>query len=248
MPHYPGHDWYRIMGQAMSERAADLGYDLRIIPPSEGISKEIASLRAEIAQSAAEQLRPNQTIILGHGEATHALARALVDRCNRTPAAVAGLTVITNAFCVLETLEHAPSIKVVMTAGEFQSGDRCLVGPSLGALFDRMRADVAFLSTSGVSASFGMSSEDERLALAASRLVSAARRVIVLADHTVVGVDANHLAVRPGDIHELITDDGLPPAERQRFRAVGIDVTIAGDTADAITQEPMGQGAPPQRA
>jgi len=46
-----------------------------------------------------------------------------------------------------------------MTSGEYQAKDRCLVGPSLGALFETMRVDRAFLSVDGISARFGASAD-----------------------------------------------------------------------------------------
>ncbi|MHA3980586.1 substrate-binding domain-containing protein [Halovulum sp. GXIMD14794] len=232
MPHYPAHDWYRNMIQAMQRRAADYGFELRVSPPHKGIAAEITRLRGEVARSALDRIAPGQTVILGEGEATRLLAEELRQRATHEPAKLRGVTVITNAFDVLHLLEDVAALKVVLTSGEYQKADRCLVGPSLGALFERMRADLAFLSAAGVSANFGISALDERLALAGSRFVQAARRVVVLADHTAIGADANHRIARPDEFHEVITDDGALPADRQRLRAAGIDVLVAGEATD----------------
>ena len=232
MPHYPAHDWYRTMIQAMQRRAADYGFELRVSPPHKGIAAEISRLRGEVARAALDRIAPGQTVILGVGEATRLLAEELRQRATRQPEALRGVTVITNAFDLLHLLEDVPALKVILTSGEYQKADRCLVGPSLGALFERMRADLAFLSAAGVSADFGISAMDERLALAGSRFVQAARRVVVLADHTAIGADANHRIARPDEFHEVITDDGALPADRQRLRAAGIDVLVAGEAAE----------------
>ncbi|MEM8849163.1 MAG: substrate-binding domain-containing protein [Pseudomonadota bacterium] len=232
MPHYPAHDWYRIMIQAMTARAKAYGISLVVSPPHQGIAAEISRLRAEIARAALDRLEPGQTVILGDGEACLCLADEIRRAAATRPDQLHGVTVITNALDVLHRLEHCQTLKVILTSGEYQKADRCLVGPSLGALFERMRADLAFLAPSGVSPDFGISSVDERLALANSRLVEAARRTIVLADHTSIGVDANHRIARPGGIQEVITDDGTLPTDRQKLRDVGIDVLIAGETTD----------------
>jgi len=245
MPHYPAHDWYREMIQAMTARAEQYGFEFRVSPPHKGIATEISRLRAEIADTAVERIRPGQTVILGEGEATLCLAAALRRRATETRDSLAGVTVITNALDVLFRLEDVPGLKVILTGGEYQKADRCLVGPSLGSLFERMRADLCFLSVAGVSPEFGLSTADERLALANSRFVNAARRTIALADHTAIGADANHRIARPGEVHEIITDDGALPADRQRLRAAGIDVLIAGEAADAI---PQGSGTEENRA
>lgn len=240
MPHYPAHDWYRVMMQAMAARAEEYGFQFRVSPPHKGIAAEISRLRAQIAETAVERIQTGQTVILGEGEATLCLADALRNRAAEAPESLEGVTVITNALDVLFRLEDVPGLKVILTSGEYQKADRCLVGPSLGSLFERMRADLCFLSVAGVSPDFGVSAADERLALANSRFVHAARRTIALADHTGIGADANHRIARPGEIHEVITDDGALPADRQRLRAAGIDVLIAGE---ATGEMPQGPGA-----
>jgi len=231
MPHYPAHDWYRVMMQAMAARAEEYGFQFRVSPPHKGIAAEISRLRAQIAATAAERIQPGQTVILGEGEATLCLAHALRHRAAHRRECLEGVTVITNALDVLFHLEEVPGMKVILTSGEYQKADRCLVGPSLGALFERMRADLCFLSVAGVSPDFGISAVDERLALASSRFIKAARRTIALAD-------ANHGIARPDEFHEVMTDDGALPADRQRLRAAGIDVLIAGEATDEMPQGP----------
>lgn len=231
MPHYPAHDWYRSMIQSMRERCGDHGLELVVAAPHQGISAEVSRLRRVVAQTALARIHPDQTIILGDGEATLFLAEALRAIACDTPARIRGLTVITNSLDILSRLEGAPEVKVILTSGEYQAADRCLVGPSLGALFELMRADTAFLSVGGISPDFGISSLDERLALAASRFVKAARRTVALADHTAVGADANHRIARAGEFRELITDDGALPSDRQRLRTAGVDVTVAEEPA-----------------
>ncbi len=232
MPHFPAHDWYRAMILAMQARASAYGFELVVSPPLQSIAAEISRLRAEIAAAAAEGLVAGETIVIGEGEATLCLAGEIRRIAFDDPTRLAGLTVITNALDALHRLDGAPGIKTILTSGEYQSADRCLVGPSLGALFERLRADRAFLSVGGVSTRFGISSMDERLALAGSRFVGAARRTVVLADHTQIGSDANHRIARIDDIHEVITDDGAVPADRQSLRTAGVDVLVAAEESD----------------
>lgn len=236
MPHYPAHSWYREMTQAMSARAAAYGMELRLSPPAKEIANEITRLRTEIAQDAARRVRPGETIILGQGEATEALALALLHRAVDDPAGVAGVTIITNALDILQQFREPHPFKVILTSGELQKTDNCLVGPSVGAVFDRLRADVAFIAASGLTPDFGLSIEDERLALASSRFVAASRRTIALVDHTVLGTDATHRICKADVINEIITDDGALPADRQRLRSAGVDVHIAGEAAEDAPQ------------
>ena len=232
MPHFPAHDWYRLMIQSMRARAEAHGVELVVIPPHKGISAEVTRLRQEIARAACVGLEPGETILIGEGEATLLLAEEIRRTAYEDPERLSGLTVITNALDVLFRLENVPGLKAILTSGEYQSADRCLVGPSLGAIFERVRADRAYLAPAGVSRKFGLSSMDERLALAGSRLVEAARRTIVLADHTVIGTDANHRIARADDVQEIITDYGALPSDRQSLRSAGLLVRVAGDDSD----------------
>ncbi|MEM1286717.1 MAG: substrate-binding domain-containing protein [Pseudomonadota bacterium] len=233
MPHYPAHDWYRSMIQAMRSRSDEYGLDLIVEAPHHGIAAEVSRLRGLVANAALERVEADQTIILGEGDTTLKLAERLRARAFDNPQSLSGVTIISNSLDILAKLEGAPSLKVILTSGEYQAADRCLVGPSLGALFERMKADLAFLSVSGVTPEFGISNVDERLALAASRFVQASKRTVALADHTLVGTDANYRIAPIGGFDELITDDGVIPGDRQKLRAAGIEVSVAEDADPA---------------
>jgi DeoR/GlpR family transcriptional regulator of sugar metabolism len=146
---------------------------------------------------------------------------------------------------VMERLSGRAGLKVIVTSGEYQARDRCLVGPSLGALFETLRVDRAFLSVDGITARFGPSCADERMALAARRFVDAARETIVLADHSIVGTDANHRIVPIRAVSEVMTDSGSLPADRLSLAAAGARVSVF-DEDDAIVPARFGGGA--QRA
>jgi DeoR/GlpR family transcriptional regulator of sugar metabolism len=236
MPHYPAHDWYRNMGRARDRRASELGLELRVSAPTAGIAREINALRQTIAQAAADRVKPGETILINAGVMALPLAENLEDRGD--------ITIVTNSLDLLQRLSGKTGLKVILTSGEYQAKDRCLVGPSLGALFETLRVDKAFLSVDGVAARFGASSTDERLALAGRRFAAASREVFVLADHSLVGVEASHRVVPSGQLTELITDSGSLPADRMACASTGMRVTLADlDHLDRIT-EPL--EAPPQ--
>ena len=229
LPHYPAHDWYRSMASAMQTRCLVYGATLVISPPHHGISAEIARLRREIAQSAVQLFRPGMVAALNEGQANVLLAEELRSLAANKPERLQGVTVLTNSFDVLHVLEDTSGIKVILTAGEYQKADRCLVGPSLGAIFERVRPHLAFVAVDGATSGFGLSSLDERRALAAQRFIDAAQTTIVLVDSVALGSDANHRIAGISQIRSVLTDDGALPEDRQRFRSAGVDVLIAGE-------------------
>jgi DeoR/GlpR family transcriptional regulator of sugar metabolism len=230
VPHYPAHDWYRNMQKAMQHRADELGLDLIVAAAQTGIAREIRSIRKMIARAAAATVAPGDTILINQGEVSLFLAEEL----KRTP----DITVVTNSLDVLESLSGRAGLKVILTSGELHAKYRCLVGPSLGALFETLRVDKAFLAVDGISARFGPSATDERMALAARRFADASREVIVLADHSLVGQDANHRIVAPDQIDELITDSGSLPADRLAFASAGAGVTLADEQTTDKEERP----------
>lgn len=221
LPHYPAHDWYRTMARAMRERAGRYGLEVAVAAPSAGIAREIEARRVEIARAAVRHVEKGDTVLVNAGPMCRFLAAELEEKGD--------ITVVTNSLDVLDRLSGKPQLKVILTSGEYHSVSRCLVGPSLGALFEMMRVDKAFVSVDGISVRFGPSTADERMALAAWRFMQAARQVFVLADHSLVDLDANHRVAALAAVDELITDSGSLPADRHAFASAGLRVTIADE-------------------
>jgi len=221
MPHYPAHDWYRTMARAMRERAQGYGLDVALAPPSAGIAREIEARRVEIARAAVRRIEKGDTILVNAGPVCPMLAAELEH--------VENVTVVTNSLDLMHRLAGKPGLKVILTSGEYQPAARCLVGPSLGALFETMRVDKAFISIDGISVRFGPSAADERIALAAWRFIEASRQVYVLADHSLVELDANHRIAPLAAVGELITDSGSLPTDRHAFASAGVRVAIADE-------------------
>ena len=167
VPHYPAHDWYRNMIRAMQRpgptRSALRSF--RIAAPQAGIAP-----RDPVA-APHHRARCGRRIVgrrHDHRQCRRAEPRSLPT--SWPTAAIRDITVVTNSFDIMERLNGTPGVKVILTSGEYHARHRCLVGPSLGALFETLRVDKAFLSVDGVTARFGASSADERLALAAPPL------------------------------------------------------------------------------
>jgi DeoR/GlpR family transcriptional regulator of sugar metabolism len=58
------------------------------------------------------------------------------------------------------------------------------------------------------------------------RLAATAGTIVVLADHTKVGVEAMSQTVPTAAIDRLITDDRADPDELRRLEAAGVAVTV----------------------
>ena len=93
-------------------------------------------------------------------------------------------------------------------------------GWALHAL-SQMYVDVAFMGTNGCTVERGLTTPDPAEAAVKRAMITAARRAVVLADHTKVG---NDFFARFGDLDDvdvLISDSGLDAGAAEDIRAAG---------------------------
>jgi DeoR/GlpR family transcriptional regulator of sugar metabolism len=165
--------------------------------------------KAAIAAEAASLVGPGTAIAISAGTTTAELARCLVS--------VPDLTVVTNSIPVADVLWRfeRPDRTVVLTGGVRTPSD-ALVGPVAVASVASLHVDLLFLGVHGMSEQAGFTTPNLLEAEIDRALVSAAQRVVVLADHAKWGLVGLASIARLSDAHVLITDARTP----QRARAV----------------------------
>lgn len=226
------HDWYRNIQRTMRAYAHSLGIHLQSIDASQDAEQEIDMLKRSIGRAAAELVHSGDTIILDSGRTTAYLAQHLRDRRN--------ITIITNSVPVLAELGNAPGITVVATGGTLRRESMALSGPAAEASLYDLRADKAFITGTGVSLDFGLSNTNIQEAAVKLLMMKAAREVILLADHTKLGVESLVKVAPLHMIHRLVTDAGISPQLRWAFTERGIEV-ITADSA-ALVDENVRRG------
>jgi DeoR/GlpR family transcriptional regulator of sugar metabolism len=182
-------------------------------------SGQAAAEKAAIARLAYGMIRPGDSILLGPGTTTLALARLLV--------ASPELTVVTNSLLVAQALMEAPRVEVILTGGTLRRSIQALVGPATEDSVRALRASQAFISGNGFSAERGLSTPSPLVAATDRALAGAAQQVVVLADHTKIGEETMCQTVPTARIHTLITDSKAQPAALQAIREAGVDVRVA---------------------
>jgi DeoR/GlpR family transcriptional regulator of sugar metabolism len=228
--HYPAHDWYRNLAAAMQRRAEELGMRFWACTAEDKYAEEIRDVRQRIARAAAAQIQDGETVLLAAGRLCAPLAAAI-----RARGTFRTLTVITNSLIAEAALRGAGGIRVIITGGEVAPSHGALLGPSVAAHLAAVRADKAFLAVEGVSVAFGASCDDGALAEAARQIIAASRHVIVLADHSVLGMEAAARIAPISALHTVITDIGTLPAHRMALAGAGIRVIVSDD--DDMPQE-----------
>lgn len=232
--HYRTHEWYQNLAAAMDARARELGIQFTAQDVKTDLAAEIRDLRRLIGKLAASYVEDGDTIILDAGSTTAYMAQFLKNRQN--------LTVITNSLDVIAHLKQQPHINLLVTGGDYDAESNALVGRGSHLLLGEIRANKTFLVAGGLSTGFGMSSLHASETEVRRHMIRAARETIVLADHTVIGVDANNKVCDLGQVNKIITDAGIQAEHSLELTRLGIEVIVAGQVShrDKKSEEVQG--------
>jgi DeoR family fructose operon transcriptional repressor len=175
--------------------------------------------KERIARLALAELPDEGSILLDAGTTTARLAAALpADR---------ELVVLTNGLPIAMALSVRPNITVLMIGGKVRGRTQAAVDAwALQALADSY-VDVAFIGTNGISPERGLTTPDTTESAVKRAMIRAARRSVVLADHTKVGQDHLSRFAALDEIDTLITDSGLDLQVADELRALGPKVLLA---------------------
>src|ERR1700712_189275 len=177
-----------------------------------------AAEKAGIGDAAAELVDEGDAIVIGAGTTTEAFARRLVR--------MKDLTVVTNSLLVAQVLARSAA-EVVMTGGSLRGTTFALVGGATERSFAEVRVRRAFLSGNGLTVERGLSTPNMEVAGVDKAIAAAAQEVVVLADHTKLGVDTMFQTVPTQRIAHLVTDGGGDPVLLADIGAAGVHVHAA---------------------
>lgn len=186
--------------------------------------------KTAIGRHAARRVAQGDTVALGGGTTTLAVARALVDL-----PFFGSLTVVTNSLPAADVLHQASgrartegrsAPSVILTGGERTRSD-ALVGPVAVEALRGMRVSWAFLGAHGLDVDLGLVSPNLAEAATNAALVAAARRVVAVADVTKWGVPGLRAFCSPEELAALVTDAPPAPAVRETLAGRGVVVELA---------------------
>jgi DeoR/GlpR family transcriptional regulator of sugar metabolism len=183
-------------------------------------TRQLAEKRA-IARRAAQLVKPGSAIALSAGTTTAALAECLTE--------IADLTILTNSIPAADVLHRAGrrDHTVILTGGVRTPSD-ALVGPVATAAIGSLHTDLLFLGVHGFDERAGLTTPNLSEAETNRALINAARRLVVLADHTkweTIGIST----IAPLDRADiLVSDDGLPDDARDVLAAHVGELYLAG--------------------
>lgn len=171
-----------------------------------------------IALAAARMVQEGQTIIIGSGSTTTAIAHAVRDFKN--------LRVITNGMSVVDELTSG-DVEVILTGGTLRKSSRSLIGLLAEHSLSGLRADIFFMGTDGIDTKDGFFTQNLLGAQLVRVMVEVSARTIVAADSSKFGKTSLYTVVPISKVQGLITDRGISPETLQALQQAGIEVTLA---------------------
>jgi len=188
-------------------------------PGVETRSDRFVAEKERIAKAALPHLPDGGTVLLDAGTTTLRLAERLPrDR---------ELTIVTNSLAIAALVAQHPNLSLYLLGGRVRGRTLAAVGSWLTNALQDVFVDVAFIGTNGLSVKRGLTTPDQSEAAAKRAMISAARRSVVLTDHTKIGVDQFSRFADLSDIAALITDSGLDPETAAEIEALGPEVVLA---------------------
>ena len=226
----------RIYGGALSLRVHEYPtVGNNSYPPYALREQTCAPEKIAIARRAAALVRPGDTIVIDSGTTAAHLAYAL-----RT---VSPCTGISNSISVLAQLYDVTSISLISPGGTLSlegslapgGGDMSFVGPVTAAALRGFRADRAFIGTSGLSVSDGISNVGLFQAEIKRIMIEIAEEVILITDHSKFGRVSGFIVSGMERFHKVITDVRAPASDVDRLRAMGIEVIVVEPLQETVS-------------
>jgi DeoR/GlpR family transcriptional regulator of sugar metabolism len=164
-----------------------------------------------IARACLAEIRDGDAIFIDSGTTMIALAETLSSSStalgdttsSRRPVNV---NVLTNALEVGRILAPVSAIRHSVLGGQYRLAGDCFVGPLAVEALQRFTLNIAFIGVTGLS-HVGFTVADVNEAQVKTAAMDRARRVIVLMDHTKIGVADFVRLCEPSRVDTVVTDE-----------------------------------------
>lgn len=174
-----------------------------------------------IARTAAGFVEDGHTVAFSAGTTTWHVAAALRPE-------VGELTFITNSTNIALTLQENGWEEIVLSGGVFRTPSDALVGPYADNTLRTLNADILFLGVHGADPNAGLTTPNTAEAETNRHLLDAGQKIVVVADHTKLGVVALAKIVPLSRIDILVTDEQAPQDTLREIELAGVRVLVAG--------------------
>jgi len=185
------------------------------LPTLEGHDEQVDAKR-RIGESVANMVAEGETIFIGAGTTTLAVAEALKDRHN--------ISVVTNALTVANTLASSRGITIMVTGGFLRSANLSLVGYPGERNLQDVRANKVISGIRGIDPQYGLTSDDLQEMKTNLAIMSISKTLIVVADHSKFGCVAASRTAPVNAASVIVTDTQAPNEMVVELRKRGVTI------------------------
>ena len=175
--------------------------------------------KERIGAAAAELVGKGETVFLGPGTTTMAVARHLVSKD--------GVTVVTDALNVAAYLTDHSQLPVILTGGQVERRGTALLGHIAELTLHELRADRAIIGVGGIHVTDGITGDSLPAVRFMRTVIDLMPEVVVVADHQKWGHVGPAFLAPLEAVDVVVTDTKAPSAMVWDLSELGIKVIQA---------------------
>ena len=172
-----------------------------------------------IGKEAAGLLRPGMSVFLDSGSTVWSMLPYMND--------IKNLTVISNSIDILKDCAGQESWIVIGLGGQIIAKSMSMVPPGAETQFMSFHVDMAFIGTPGISAKGDCTSANLFEANLKKQVMDSARKPVLLADASKLGVDALFTFARLAQFDTVITNPSIGDDMRALISEAGVHLITA---------------------
>ena len=175
--------------------------------------------KSRIGMKAASFIEPNETIFFDSGTTTPFIAKSL----NKD----LPLTVLCYTFQTAAEFYYRENTNLILSGGYFNRDSNVFHSREGCDLIKNNRADKAFISAAGIDEGLGLTTYFYFEADIKKAMIGSAKQIILVTDSSKFGKISITYFASLGEVHTIITDDGLSDNYRNIVQDLGIELVIA---------------------
>ncbi len=169
-----------------------------------------------IGRAAAALIQEGDTVLVNSGSTSLQVIRQI-----RAPRV---RIVTSNLGAVIEARES----ETILVGGVYRPQSNSLVGGFAALTLQQVYGSKAIIGVDGISFKHGLTTPIHQEAEVAAAMIQRTRgQVIVVADHTKIGVVSNFVTAQIDVVDVLVTDEDLDPEYRSELESAGVEIVIA---------------------
>ena len=187
--------------------------------PDAAALDNLSATKMRIGEAAARLVHQDETVFLGPGTTTMAVAHHLARRASGT--------VVTNALDIAAYLPHHSQLSVILTGGQIEPHSTALLGYLAESSLRELRADRAIIGVRGIHLPDGIMGTTLSCVQLMRAVIDIVPEIVVVADASKWGSSGPALIAPLDAVDAIVTDQNAPPVMIWDLSQLGIKVIQA---------------------